>query len=358
MVKRILVCPLDWGLGHATRCVAIIEQLINKGFEVIIGADKAPLLFLRQIFPSIPYIIMPSYSVKYTKKGKLMPWKMLLLIPKILIGIKREHQLLKILLKVNQIDIVISDNRYGLWNKSVYCIFITHQLNILIPKWLKIFEPVTNLVNHFYICKYNECWVPDVDCKESFAGILSHPVKSIKNTNYIGILSRFTNTFLENPHYQKEFDVMFLLSGPEPQRGILEKIILEQISNLPYKCLLVQGKPSESFFFQSPKLQIVNHLKSAQLSFHIKNVPFILSRSGYSSIMDFIVLNKHAIIIPTPGQTEQEYLADYTLNKKWFFSVKQDELKLEEVINEFNSFDFEEFPEHAGLLDKRLTKLL
>jgi uncharacterized protein (TIGR00661 family) len=358
MAKRILVCPMDWGLGHATRSAALIDQLIKKGFEVIIGADKAPLFFLRQLFPTIPYIVMPSYSIKYSKKGKLMPWKMLLLMPRILNGTRNEHHLLKILLKVNQIDIVISDNRYGLWNKSVHCIFITHQLNILMPKWLKMFEPVTNMINHFFIRKYNECWVPDIENQAGFAGTLSNPVKLPKNTNYIGILSRFDDISIEKPTSLNEFDVLLLLSGPEPQRGILEKILITQLVNLPYKFLLVQGKPTESFFYQSPKLQIVNHLKSEQLCYCIKNTPVVISRSGYSSIMDFIALNKHAIIIPTPGQTEQEYLADYTLTKKWFYSVKQDELKLEKAINHFKSFAFEEFPEHTGLLDKRLTKLI
>ena len=360
MAKRVLVCPLDWGLGHATRCAGLINQLVDSGFEVIVGADKAPLHFLRQYFPRLPYILIPSKTIKYPKNGSLMPLKMLVSLPGILRSIAREHSLLKIVLKVNQIDVVISDNRFGLWNKSVYCIFITHQLQVIMPRGLRFLQQIISKINYWFIGKYNECWISDAEGKINLAGKLSHPHKVPANSFYIGTLSRFGNGFgkLDSGVSLIDFDILVLLSGPEPQRSILEKIILLQIDSLPGKCLFVQGKPEENAFAESPKLTLVSHLKSENLGFLIKSTPIVIARSGYSSIMDFVALKKHVILIPTPGQTEQEYLADYLMEKNWFYSVKQNGLNLAHAIESYKNFSFENFPELSGSLNERLTNLI
>jgi predicted glycosyltransferase len=357
--KRALICPMDWGLGHATRDVHIIKHLIELGYEVIIGADKAPLFFLRQYFPALSFIVIPSITIRYPIKDSLMPWKMLVSLPLILHGIIMEHRQMKQIIRINHFDLVISDNRYGLWNKTVYSIFITHQLQIFMPRWMKFMESSIRLINYWFINKYNECWVPDLDGEINFAGKLSHPLKLPDNLHYIGILSRFSNGFkaLQHPEIGNGFDILILLSGPEPQRGILENLIIRQLADLPFKCLIVQGKPLENSYTQSPKLKIVNHLKSEHLGYLILNTPIVIARSGYSTIMDFIALKKHAILVPTPGQTEQEYLANYMMKKMWFCTVKQDEFNLNQAIETFNIFDFESFPEYDNLINEKLAKL-
>jgi len=334
-VKKVLICPLDWGLGHATRDVEIIDQLIKAGFDVVIGADKTSLLFLQEYFPQLAHIVIPSTKITYPRRVP-MAVKMIFSAPKILRGIYDEHQLLKKIIQEHQINVVISDNRYGLWNKKVKSIFITHQLWIKSPKKLRFFEPFINHINHWFIKKYDECWVPDFKEEQSIAGELSHPEKLPKNVKYVGILSRFKNlSGFEKPKQSEEkFDILVVLSGPEPQRSLLEEKLIAQIVKTDYKTLIVQGKPGQTHKSTSKNIHFVNHLRSLDLKTFINYTPVIICRSGYSSIMDLVVLNKTAILIPTPGQTEQEYLAEYLSSRKWFYATKQNEFELEKSINE------------------------
>lgn len=334
---KILICPLDWGLGHATRDVEIIYRLLKQKKEVTIGADKAPLLFLRGQFPELAFIKMPSPKVRYPKKTP-MALKMLLSSPKILWGIAKEHWQLRKIIKKHGIDTIISDNRYGLWNKRIHSVFITHQVWIKAPKKLHLIEPLINKINHWFINKYDECWIPDFEGENNLAGELSHPRKKPENCTYIGILSRFrleqeTRQAL-HPISEKKFDILAILSGPEPQRSIFEKILVKQVSKSNYKTLIVQGKPESANQATIKNIEFINHLPSNDLKHLIINANVIICRPGYSSIMDLAVLKKRAILVPTPGQTEQEYLAEYIGEEHWLHSVKQSDFELEQAISE------------------------
>ncbi len=339
-IKKVLICPLNWGLGHASRDVEIISQLLNSNFEVIIGADKAPSLFLQEHFPNLESIVIASPKIEYPKNSS-MGLKMLASSPKILRGIYKEHLLLKKIIKEHKIDIVISDNRYGLWSKKTHNIFITHQLWIKSPKKLRFTEPLINKINHWFINKYDECWVPDFESDENIAGELSHPQKKPKNVKYIGILSRFkpdilkTMKDLEKPvRVQTSYDILVILSGPEPQRTIFENILIEQITKTDYKTLIVQGRPGSQSKASFNNIQFINHLGSFELNYLIIKTNIIICRSGYSGIMDLVTLNKSAILVPTPGQTEQEYLATYLGNKNWFYTVSQSRFELEKAVEQ------------------------
>jgi len=282
---------LDWGLGHATRCVPIIKMFIDGGANVIIGADNRPLAFLKKEFPDSHFIKFPGYNICYPEK----------------IGI----------------DIVVSDNRFGLWNKKTKCVFITHQLIVKCPNWLKYFEYLLMKINKYFINKYDECWVPD---KENFklSGELTKNYKSFHNLHLIGPLSRF-NQYNDDYLNKIKYDVLFILSGPEPQRTIFENIILQQLKvSCNLNILIVRGLTESS---GSEKLQenilFVDHLETNQLLQAISESDIIICRSGYSSIMDIVTLGKKAIFVPTPGQTEQKYLAKYYKNKVLFYSINQ-----------------------------------
>jgi len=357
--KSVLICPLDWGLGHATRDVHIIRQLVESGFEVIIGADKAPLYFLRQSFPELSFIEIPSFTVKYAKNKIWMQLKMLVSIPGIIRGIFQEHRQLQLIIKLHQIDIVISDNRYGLWSKRAYSIFITHQLHVIMPSYLRFFETLVKSANYWFIKKYDECWVPDLNDLSNLAGKLAHPANALANVYYIGILSRFIDGYkaIKNLSIGSDFDVLIVLSGPEPQRSVLEKIIISQLEKLPYRCLIIQGKPLVKSMMETPKIKIVNHLNSENIAYLIQNTPVVISRSGYSSVMDYVALGKHALLIPTPGQTEQEYLGDYLMENNWFYTCRQENLELKTGIEKFKNSVFSEFPEFGDSLKERLAKL-
>ncbi len=331
-MNRVLVCPLDWGLGHASRDVEIISNYIKQGYEVIIAADKAPMLFLKQHFPNLKYVVMQGVSITYSKQ---LPFKlkMLLSLPKILYGIAKEHWELKKIIEKYKIDIVISDNRYGLWNKNVHSIFITHQIWIKVSK-IKIIEQLANYINHFFIKKFNECWIPDYKGSRSVAGELSNTKKIPENVKYIGILSRFKDNVkyykqeLDKSLQAQNFDILAIISGPEPQRSVFENIIIKQVKTTGYKALILQGNPSRNQKHTNDNITLVNHIDSYNLRELINKTPIIICRSGYSSIMDLLVLKKKAIIIPTIGQTEQEYLAEYLSNKNLFYIYKQNNFKL------------------------------
>lgn len=342
---KILIAPLDWGLGHATRCIPIIRYLLEKGCEVIIGADGRPLQLLRNEFPGLDFVVMPGYNIAYPKSGS-MAWKIAVQIPKILSGIKREHELLKKIIKKKNIDAVISDSRFGLWSREVPCVFITHQLMVKSPfgeKWI-------HQLNKKYISKFTECWVPDVPPppKSSpfkgglvgrLSGDLAHKFALPENATFIGVLSRF---FAKDQNGKAVRDLLVVLSGPEPQRTVLEEKIIEQLASVVVakkNILIVQGITEKKERKKiSANVEMVSYLTSAELENEIGSSEIILSRPGYSTVMDLAVMGKNAIFIPTPGQTEQEYLAQHLSENKIAYSVSQNMFELEIALKESKKY--------------------
>lgn len=306
---KVLICPLNWGLGHATRCVPLIRRLLNEQKDVTIVADGYPLAFLRQAFPQLAFIEYPSYPIHYSS-GKSQIFAMLKSSPAILSGIYDEHKWLNKLLKTNHFDTVISDNRFGLFNKSVHSVYITHQLMIKMPAALKLLEPVAWLIHRSFIRKYNECWIPDTEKDENLSGDLSHKYPLPDNAKFIGWLSRYEKI---RPDMEiKRYPIVVIVSGPEPQRSIFEKKMIEKFKNIPTETLLIAGKPDEAISTATVGfVTIINHLADDKFAGQLIQAEKIICRSGYSGIMDLKTLRvlHKAEFYPTPGQTEQEYLA-------------------------------------------------
>ncbi len=328
--KRVLIAPLDWGLGHTTRCIPIIQSFIENDYEVLLAASGNSAALLSKEFPNITILSLKGYNITYSNKRALFTIWLVAQIPKILKAIKDERLWLKQTIKRNNIDIVISDNRYGLYNKAIKSIFITHQLFIETGNVLT--NELVQKLNYKLINKFNECWVPDEDKPNEVAGKLSHPhVLPQIPTTYIGVLSRFKKETTE-----KSIDLLVLISGPEPQRTTLEKILLSQMNNLSITMVLVRGLPGDTnkIINENKLLTILDYLPAKELNTLIQSSKAIVARSGYSTIMDLITLQQKAILIPTPGQTEQEYLAKYLAEKKYFIAAEQRDFNLEkEMIN-------------------------
>ena len=304
---KVLVCPLNWGLGHATRCVPIIRHLLADGHEPVIVSDGFPLEFLKQEFPPLRFIEFPSYSVYYSK-GKSQVGAMLVNIPRIIAGILREHLWLRKLLRTEHFDQVISDNRFGMWHEKVHSIYMTHQIMVKTPDLLKLFEPIIWLIHRLIIERFDECWIPDRE-ENSLSGDLSHKYPLPKNAKFIGLLSRFQG--LENIEPNTDFDVVAVISGVEPQRTLFEKKIIEKYKDQPYQTILVSGQPHKLKIGKNIKnISLVSHLSDEEIAALFLGAKKIIARSGYSTIMDLVTLNclEKAELIPTPGQTEQEYL--------------------------------------------------
>lgn len=337
---RILVAPLDWGLGHATRGIPVIYELIRQDCDVFIAAEGMQEALLKQEFPSLSFLRLPGYRVKYGRSAMGMLWNIFKQSGKILRAIKSENEWLKKIVDEYGIDAVISDNRYGLYHSTIPCIFITHQLTIKTPfgKWT---EKVLQKRNYKYINRFTECWAPDEESQNNLAGELSHPVmKPAIPLKYIGPLSRFQRTH-DFSNSASTASLLIILSGPEPQRSILEDIIVNDIAHYPGEAIIVRGLPGAVNLIPSTNtIKFYNHLPAKELNKEMNNADYIISRSGYSSIMDITRLEKRSILIPTPGQTEQEYLGKYLQEKKIAISISQNKFSLSSALGSAKSFQY------------------
>jgi uncharacterized protein (TIGR00661 family) len=321
--KKILVASLNWGLGHATRCIPVIKALEKNNFEPIIASDGAALVFLRKEFPHLNTIELPSYKIEYARKGKNLKWKLLSQVPKIYWAVFKEKKIVAQLIKDYSISGLISDNRFGVHSRKIPSVYLTHQLQVLSGKtsWL------TSKIHLNYIKKFTQVWIPDVAHFPNLSGDLGHLKKPLKNSIYLGALSR-----MKKLEIVTEYDVMILLSGPEPQRTILEEILSKEFLSYNKKVLFVKGIVEET-----QKIEIINNvtfynfMNTEMLALHLNKSALIICRSGYTSVMDLAVLGKKVFFIPTPGQFEQEYLAKKFKNESIAPSCKQEKFKLSKL---------------------------
>lgn len=308
-MSTILVAPLNWGLGHAARVIPIINRLINEGAEVILGGDGESLKLLRAEFPQLPYVELPELKITYSK-GKSQVWAMLKQLPAIIRYSIKEHKAIKDIVKRYNITKVISDNRFGLYGSGAYSIYITHQIMVKMPAWLKLLEPLVYRIHKSVIERYNECWVPDyADTERSLAGDLTHSYPLPCNARFIGPLSRFEK--LKDCCKPIDCDVLAIMSGVEPHRTIFEKSIVERYRDSSLKVILVRGKAftKDGGDINYGNIDVKGVLSASELLPYILGAKKIICRSGYTSVMDMHILGKTNVEwSATPGQTEQEYL--------------------------------------------------
>lgn len=334
--QRVLVAPLDWGIGHATRCVPIIDNLLRQENEVILAADGSAFEVLARLYPQLPLLRLPGKAIRYSKNPNWLWWVLLKQLPSFLFSIFQEHKAVEKIRVAEKIDVIISDNRYGLFSKKCKSIFITHQLQLPLPWAWQWMTPFTNGFIHWCMKQYDSCWIPDFEGEKSLSGALSQKRKTPKNTRFIGPLSRM-KTAEQNENLHKKMS--FVLSGPEPQRSLLEQAIIQQIKLNKeaehLKFLLVRGKAhAEKILGEIPSnLEIIDFADSEEMASIYMNCDCLVVRSGYSTIMDLEVLGcKHAVFIPTPGQVEQEYLAKHLQLTKGYPFISQAAFRLQDFL--------------------------
>lgn len=349
MSKRILIAPLDWGLGHATRCVPIIRHLLDTGHQPVIAASGRPLKLLRGEFPEVEYHPFEGYNISYPK-GAGMAWKMFRSTPQILRRIREEEQELKELIPKLKLDAVISDNRFGLHTDQIPCVYITHQVMIKAP----FFETTLYRLHMNYMRRFSQVWIPDSE-QDELSGDLSHNYPKPFNARYIGPLSRF-----ELSDSEQQTDVLVLISGPEPQRTRFEQLVLQQVKNFDGSVTAVVGTPDKQFDTQEGNLRIVSHLNANELQKEIAAAELVVSRSGYSTIMDLAAMGKKAVLVPTPGQTEQEYLAKLFDSRKQHVAVDQRKFDLQSAVQRsatYSGFQPQKFDAFQCVVDEFVTSL-
>lgn len=340
--KKILVAPLDWGLGHAVRDIPLINDLILNNYEVITASSGNSGNLLKQEFPKLKHYSLPSVSIKYSK-GKNFFIKLFIQLPKFIRNIKRENKALKKILGKEKIDLIISDNRFGIYSKQIPSIFITHQLFLKLPKSLRLFERFVYKLQRIFINRFDLCFIPDYKGAINLSGDLSHKYSLSKKFKFIGPLSEFK--FEDNVDKNKMYEILVIITGPEPQRTIFENILLKQIKESGKKTLIISGKPKIKKEESVANIKIINHLSRKEMLKAVLSSDIIISRAGYTTVMDMAALNKKAILIATPGQTEQEYLSEYLYDKGYFVFSKQSDFDLFEAVKKLNDLkpDFSVF---------------
>ena len=352
---NIFICPLDWGIGHATRCVPVINEFIIQGAKVTIGADNQPLAFLQKEFPNLDFIKFPGYRFKYPNNNR-MAFSMMMSAPKIIQDIKKENRELEKLIAQEQFDAIISDNRYGLWSEKVHAVFMTHQINIQTPAYLSFLNYFLSHINRKYINHFDELWIPDVEDENNLSGKLSYG-HHFENTYFIGPMTRFEES--TNSEGEPQNDLLVMLSGPEPQRSILEEKIFDQLKVSNYRAVVLRGLPnSREEFNLTETVKVFSHVDSNTFQKLLQDSKLVICRPGYSSIMDLSVMGGNAVLIPTPGQTEQEYLAKLHTAKGHYFSMSQNKFDLKTAIENSASFTGIKISQNHGVLKTRVKSLL
>ncbi|MGN6166256.1 MAG: glycosyltransferase [Flavisolibacter sp.] len=336
MKLKILVAPLDWGLGHATRCIPVIQSLLRRSCTVFLAGEGSTKSLLQKEFPQLKFLPLEGYRITYTKNKLTLPFSIATQVPKIISAIKNEQQWLQNIIEKFAIDAVISDNRYGLHHPHIPCVFMKHQLNIK-TSFFQWADGFLKNINYQYINQFSECWVPDGKYENNLAGKLSHPAKvPVTPLKYIGPLSRFTSSTVE-----KNTHILILLSGPEPQRSILESLLLNQLKNFSQPVVFVRGLPKDD---EEPKIlrnvTIYNHLPAKALEEKISESSFVISRSGYSTVMDMMALQKKSILIATPGQPEQEYLSKHLMKNNLALCIPQKKFLLKAALDLAATFNY------------------
>lgn len=299
--EKILYCVLNWGLGHATRSIPVIKKQLKKGHTVHIASDGLALIFLKKKFPNLEFHELPAYDIQYGATDKSMWWTLFKQLPKIQRSIRLEKKIIDELVDIHHFERIISDNRLGCYHPEIENIYLTHQLKI--PEGLQ--GKIATYFHRKAIRKFSEIWVPD-DKQHTLSGILSKWKGLKKPIKFLGPLSHLKKA---QPSENPEIRYLLLLSGPEPQRTLLEEKLIDCLRNITEKIVLVRGTNRLLGKTLSSNWEVHDMILGDPLQKLICNSAYIVSRSGYSSIMDFAQFGIRPILIPTPGQPEQKYLA-------------------------------------------------
>ncbi len=304
---KVLLSPLDWGLGHTTRSIPVVRALLRAGASVTLAGSPSSLYIFREEFPELEFLEAPRYDIHYPSHGSEMPLWVMRNQKSFFHTIREEQEWVETMVIRRGFDRVISDNRFGFYSKKVPSAYITHQWRIAFPFPFRLWEPLGTLWHHQFMKNFSEVWVPDFEEYPGLAGKLSH-VNSAQTHYFIGTLSRFSPP--ETPENQKEIDILAILSGPEPMRTQLEQKLKKILPQIPGNHEMILGCPGQKLPQEMQgNIRLYSHLETGKFTAAVARAKKVIARSGYSTIMDMLRFKADCIFVPTPGQTEQIYLA-------------------------------------------------
>ena len=381
---KVLVAPLDWGLGHATRCVPVVREFLRAGAEVELAVVKANANFFREVFPDLRQRLAPSYNIVYPKHGYNMALWLLKNSVHLNAVMRYEHHFAEEMVKRHGYDVLFSDNRFAFYSKNALSIYMTHQRRIAFPRALAAFERIGVMWHANIMRKFDEVWVPDLEIYPGYAGSLSHSgaTPGDKPMRFVGTLSRFSemgcapNLMGNAPvpvDLEREVDLMSMsefmahsanvewdaapekrtsgnhsfemraaykvvavVSGVEPARTQFEQQLREALQQIPGRHMMILGKPSaEQKTWTEGNIEFHTHLATNDFAEAVKRADFVVSRGGYSTVMDMAELGAKCIFVPTPGQFEQIVLAHDLSKAGYAVEIPADELSAETLTSAF-----------------------
>jgi len=322
---KIIYGVCSWGLGHATRSLPVIRKLIDEDNELtIISNGRSLELLKKELGENIEYMDMPDYPMLLSENARQFMAKSVIYWPKFIGGMRKGLRQLTKMLEKRKCDMIISDARYEIYSRKIPSFFISHQMRIMNPLRIKMFESGSEIFNLFFFRRYCGVIVPDYK-EDDISGDLSHNLKKIdeEKIHYVGVLSDF-----QKKNTKKDIDYLISISGPEPQRSILEKKLLSQVDLLDGKIVITLGKSEEKNNLNRANIETYSFITKEKREDFLNRAKLVVSRSGYSTILDLAVIGTNALMTPTPRQIEQEYLSQYHNKKGTFYSVNQNNINL------------------------------
>ena len=352
--RKVFISPLNWGLGHATRLLPLIKYLLDKNYVVYIGASGRSREVLQQEVKECIFVDFPGYPIKYPQTRFFVTRFMLINFPQMLKAMKNEQNKLRILHEQHGFDLIISDNRFSLALQGVKSLLISHQLRYKLPWPIQRMEWLPEYFNYIHFNKYHKIIVPDIDDRKSLSGELSHKMKylPVNKLYYMGIFTELEDDVKEEPEI---IDNLILISGPEPQRTKFEKIILDQVNKLEGRVVVALGIPEKNYKIRIGNAEVYTYLNRNKISSYMRRAKLIISRPGYTTVMEMTATGKRGLFIPTPGQIEQMYLAKYYMENKWCYSTSQFDLNLRTAVKEAKTYSG--FPVNFSKTKENLDKL-
>lgn len=391
---KVLVAPLDWGLGHATRCVPVVREFLRAGAEVELAVVKANANFFREVFPDLRQRLAPSYNIVYPKHGYNMALWLLKNSVHLNAVMRYEHHFAEEMVERHGYDVLFSDNRFAFYSKNALSIYMTHQRRIAFPRAFAAFERIGVMWHANIMRKFDEVWVPDLEIYPGYAGSLSHSgaTPGDKPMRFVGTLSRFSEMVndgnalgnapapvdlerevdlmsvsefmahsakvewnaapevlssgmraFETNHCEMRtsgmraaYKVVAVVSGVEPARTQFEQQLREALQQIPGQHMMILGKPSaEQKTWTEGNIEFHTHLATNDFAEAVKRADFVVSRGGYSTVMDMAELGAKCIFVPTPGQFEQIVLAHDLSKAGYAVEIPADELSAETLANAF-----------------------
>ena len=323
---KIVYSVCSWGLGHATRSLPMIRKLIDEGNELtIISHDRTLELLKKELGSNFEYYDIPDYPMLLSGNSRQFMAKSVIYWPNFIYRMRRGLTKVTKILKNNKYDLIISDGRYESYSRKIPSFLITHQVRILNPLRIKMFERGSEIFNLFFFKRFAGILIPDYEDEDNLSGELSHNLHRIdeKKLHYVGVLSDF-----KKKNTKKDIDYLISITGPEPQRSILQNKLLPEINNLDGKVVVTLGKTEEKDKIKKDNVETYSFMTKEEREDILNRSKLVVSRSGYSTILDLAVIGNKALMMPTPGQTEQEYLAKYHNSKNNFYSISQDKIDL------------------------------